>query len=41
MMNYMELRKVLTDCFDELMKILISEVRRIRGFGMLVKLESL
>ena len=39
MMNCMELRKVLKDCFDELMKILISEGETDSRFYMLVKLE--
>ena len=37
MMNCMELRKVLKDCFDELMKILISEGETDSRFCMLVK----
>ena len=35
MMNCMELRKVLKDCFDELMKILISESEKDSRFCMI------
>ena len=39
MMNCMELRKVLKDCFDELMKILISEGEKDSRFCMLDKFD--